>query len=226
MNEWIGLFGAAFTGLFPIVNPFAAAPVFLSITANNSEGRRNQQLRQACLYALTILVVTFLAGRWVFELFGISLPGIRIAGGVLVALVGLRMLYPRREALQTPEEEREALEKEDVSFSPLAMPLLAGPGAIAVMLTLTTQAERTAGRLAVLAGATAVIGISYLMLRASEVLVPLLGVNGVNAITKVMGFLLLCVGVQFLVTGVEDMVLDPVFLRQFREAWRQAGGAG
>jgi multiple antibiotic resistance protein len=97
---------------------------------------------------------------------------------------------------------------------------------MAVMLTLTTQAERTAGRLAVLAGATAVIGISYLMLRASEVLVPLLGVNGVNAITKVMGFLLLCVGVQFLVTGVEDMVLDPVFLRQFREAWRQAGGAG
>jgi multiple antibiotic resistance protein len=225
MNDWIGLFGATFTGLFPIVNPFAAAPVFLSITTGSSVARRNRQLRQGCLYALGILVVTFLGGRWVMDFFGISLPGIRIAGGVLVGLVGLRMLYPRREALQTPAEEEEASQKEDVAFTPLAMPLLAGPGAMAVVLTLTAQANRPAGRMVVLAGVVAVMALSYTVLRASEVVVPWLGVNGVNAITKVMGFLLLCVGVQFLVTGVEDLLLDPAFLRQFREAWRQAGGA-
>jgi multiple antibiotic resistance protein len=226
MNQWIGLFGAAFTGLFPIVNPFAAAPVFLSITAGNTVARRNRQLRRACLYALAILVVTFLAGRWVMDFFGISLPGIRIAGGVLVGLVGLRMLYPRREALQTPAEEEEASQKEDVAFSPLAMPLLAGPGAMAVVLTLTAQADRPAGQVAALVGIVTVMALSYSVLRASEVVVPWLGVNGVNAITKVMGFLLLCVGVQFLVTGVEDLLVDPAFLQRVREAWRQAAEAG
>ena len=127
--------------LLPLINPLAAAPTFLAITEGLTAERRHQQLRMACIYMVTILVSFLIGGTFIMGFFGISIPGLRIAGGLLVAGIGSGMLVaaPRDPAQQNRETEA-ARAKRDIAFSPLAMPMLSGPGAIAVTLGFTSLA--------------------------------------------------------------------------------------
>jgi multiple antibiotic resistance protein len=205
--------------LLPIINPLAAAPSFLAITEGDSPERRLAQLRRACLYMIGILVSFLIGGTFIMNFFGISIPGIRIAGGVLVAGIGSTMLLgaardPRREA----SAEAEARAKRDVSFSPLALPMLSGPGSIAVTVGFTSLASHWLDYVAITLGIIVVAVITYVVLRLAERTVVLIGVNGMNAMTKVMGFLILCIGVQFIVNGVLGIATDPAVVRAIRDA--------
>jgi multiple antibiotic resistance protein len=205
--------------LLPIINPLAAAPSFLAITEGDSPARRLAQLRRACLYMIGILVSFLIGGTFIMSFFGISIPGIRIAGGVLVAGIGSSMLLgaardPRRE----DPAEAEARAKRDVSFSPLALPMLSGPGSIAVTVGFTSLASHWLDYVAIILGIIVVAVITYVVLRLAERTVVLIGVNGMNAMTKVMGFLILCIGVQFIVNGVLGIATDPAVVRSIRDA--------
>jgi multiple antibiotic resistance protein len=129
----------AFIAILPVVNPFSAPPIFISITEGLTAEERRWQAQKASLYAFIILLVSLLAGTFILKFFSISLPAVQIAGGLLIARTGFLMLGPQKEHHQTPVEEQEAREKEDVSFIPLAMPLLSGPGAMAVMINLASR---------------------------------------------------------------------------------------
>ena len=132
-----------------------------------------------------------------------SAAGLRIAGGFLVAGIGSTMLLgaPRDPRRDDPAEA-EARAKRDVSFSPLALPMLSGPGSIAVTVGFTSLASHWLDYIAIILGILVVAIITYVVLRLAERTVLLVGVNGMNALTKVMGFLILCIGVQFIVNGV------------------------
>jgi multiple antibiotic resistance protein len=205
--------------LLPLINPLASAPTFLAITEGDSRERRLQQLQHACFYMVTILVSFLIGGTFIMSFFGISIPGLRIAGGLLVAGIGSTMLMgPARNRSPDDPAEAEARAKRDISFSPLAMPMLSGPGSIAVTIGFTSLATQWLDYVAIILGIIVVALITYGTLRLSERVVQLIGVNGMNAVSKVMGFLILCIGIQFVVNGVLGIVTDPAVVRAIRDA--------
>ncbi len=217
---------ASIAALLPIINPFSTAPLFLAITDGYSAKERAKQARKGVIYMVAILGSFLVGGSFIMNFFGLSLPGLRIAGGILVAGVGMRMLYPSDGNEQTKDEEEEAKQKRDISFTPLAMPSLSGPGAISVTIGLTSMASTWLSYVGIFIGILVVAGITYAVLRASTRLVGFMGVNGLHAMTKIMGFLILCVGVQFIVRGIHGVASDPELLQMLHDAWPGSRGVG
>jgi multiple antibiotic resistance protein len=212
-SSWVGV---AFITLLPIINPVSTAVLLLSISSHLSREERNRQVTRACIYMTVILVVFLLAGHFIMVAFGISIPGIRIAGGMVIGVLGFRMLFPDEGQLSR-EGKEEAQEKLDISFSPLAMPSLSGPGALAVVITMSSSIDVRHGIDKILAFAGVILAIlltaliSWLVLRGAGAMRRLLGVNGINSLSRIMGFLLICIGIQFIVNGVRDLSLDSSF---------------
>lgn len=191
--------------LLPIINPLASAPTFLAITEGDSHARRLQQLRMACIYMVAILVCFLIGGTFIMGFFGISIPGLRIAGGLMVTSIGWGLLVAAPRGADDEKHAREAARaKRDISFSPLAMPMLSGPGSIAVTLGFTSLSTHWVDYIAIILGILSVAAITYATLRLSGKIVTVIGVNGMNALSKIMGFLILCVGIQFVVNGLTD----------------------
>ncbi|HVU32397.1 MAG TPA: MarC family NAAT transporter [Opitutaceae bacterium] len=206
-------------GLIPVVNPLACAPTFLAITEGDTHERRLVQLRAGCGYMVAILVSFLVGGTFIMGFFGISIPGLRIAGGLLVAGIGSGLLLgPGRELPDTAVAQAEARAKRDVSFSPLGIPMLAGPGAIAVTIGFTSLAKEWVDYAAIIIGILVVAAIVYVVLRVADRVVQVVGVNTMNAVSKVMGFLILCIGIQFVVNGVLEIITDPSLLHAIRRA--------
>jgi len=208
------IFLGTVVGLLPIINPLASAPTFLAITEGDDDRRRAEQARKGCLYMVAILISTLIGGTVIMNFFGISIPGLRIAGGIMMTGIGLGMLTPRRsDADQITQEHEAARLKVDISFSPLAMPMLSGPGSIAVTIGFTSLATGWVEYLAIIAGIVCVAFVTYIVLRLSGKIAGLIGPVGLNAMTKIMGFLIMCIGVQFVVNGVLAIATDPELLR-------------
>jgi multiple antibiotic resistance protein len=191
--------------LLPIVNPFAAAPMVVTMTASLAEHERRDQVRRACVYMFCILVAFLVAGGLIMQFLGISIPGLRVAGGLVIAAVGFRMLF-----LPQPRTAYgEPAPKPDISFTPLAIPSLAGPGSIAVVIGMSTTAQ--ANDYVILRHAMIAIGIAltalicYFVLRAATGLARFLGPSGMSGMTGIMGFLLVCIGVQFVINGITNL---------------------
>lgn len=218
MHFWELILGTVIA-LLPLINPLAATPAFLAITEGDSEERRREQALKGCIYMVGILVAFLIGGTFIMNFFGLSLPGMRIAGGLLVAGIGLSMLSPpARRAGPDDQETAAARAKRDISFTPLAMPTLSGPGSIAVTLGFSSLARGPLDYGAIILGILFVAGVTYTALRLSGRIVQVIGVNGMSALTRIMGFLLLCVGVQFVVNGVTGIATDPILLRSIRDA--------
>jgi multiple antibiotic resistance protein len=204
--------------LLPLINPLASAPTFLAITEGDSRARRLEQLRMACIYMVVILVSFLVGGTFIMGFFGLSIPGLRIAGGLLVAGIGSGMLTAAPSEPEINDAAHQAARaKRDVSFSPLAMPMLSGPGAIAVTVGFTSLATNWLDYAAIILGILIVAVTTYITLGLSERVVRLIGVNGMSALSKVMGFIILCIGIQFVVNGVLGIATDPAFLHGIRD---------
>ncbi len=193
----------AFGSLFSIVDPFAAVPVFLALTAKEPELERRRIARRASLTAFAILSVFAIAGSWVFSFFGITIPAFRIAGGVLLFGVALEMVKAQESSTRSTREEVEE-EHHDVSIVPMGMPLLSGPGSIAAVMVLAARCTSFSERL-VLHGVILVIAITcWLVLRSAGYVAGALGKTGLNVLSRMMGLLLAAVAVQFVLDGVHE----------------------
>jgi multiple antibiotic resistance protein len=224
LEEILILIGATIATLLPIANPFSTAPVFATLSKRFSVKRRKQQARMAAINMSIVLLVTLFAGALILTFFGITVPVMRIAGGILIARVGLGMSNPEPEEIVSDESKREARQMDDISFTPIAMPLLSGPGSIAVTISMATHADRVSEYLAVAIGIICVAAISLVILRLAEPVVEFLGVTGMNALTRVMGFLLICIGVQFVLTGLLEGITSGEAMGAIIDAIRQASG--
>lgn len=215
---------ATVVALLPIINPFSTAPMFLAITEGDTPIERHAQARRSVIYMVCILLAFLLGGTFIMKSFGLSLPGLRIAGGIVVAGLGMGMLQSRGEDGQTNAERQESRAKRDVSFTPLAMPILAGPGAISVVIGFASIADGLTDYVSITMGILLVAALIYVTMRLASRLVKLLGVTGLNAMTKIMGFLILCVGVQFVVNGVVQVATAPELIEAVLKVLeRQAG---
>lgn len=200
-------------GLLPIMNPLTTIPLFMALTKNMSQDTRRLQARKACIYAFSILAAFLLLGNGIISLFGISLPGIRIAGGIIIMILALRMIFSGDDTSSAVDAEPAEIKKAnlDYSFSPLAIPSLAGPGSIAVTMSFGSEIPSShlfVGHMVVIVGIAITIGFAYSALSAAPWIEKALGDHGMQAVTKIMGFLLTCVAVQFLASGIRDFYVD------------------
>ncbi|MCC6681495.1 MAG: NAAT family transporter [Phycisphaeraceae bacterium] len=185
-----------------VVDPVGALPAYLVMTAGDDPAKRRRMALRAALTATIIMAVFAAAGTWLFNLFGLSMPAFQIAGGAILFLVAMDMIRARRSTQESPPEVDEGIEKDDVAITPLAVPMLSGPAALAVVATLSAQADDWS-RSAALYGAIVVTGLTcYLTLRAAEPLFKLLGRAGVAVFSRVLGILLAGISVQFILDGL------------------------
>lgn len=209
MENWHD-FVTIFIALFVITDPFGNVGIFLSITEGDDLATQRKQARKAAIYVFLLLFVFFVAGTYIMQFFGITLDAIRIGGGLIVAGVGFGLMRPKKESTHAGEEREESQAKEDVSFTPLAMPLLAGPGALAVVIAASAKAggfhwgSYTAISLAIFATAL----VNWFCLHEARVVLKVLGKNGMGAITRIMGFLLICIAVEMVIVGSHGVLLD------------------
>ncbi len=206
--DLFNFFLGSFTTLFSIINPLGAMPVFLALTANDSASRRLLMARKASIYMCLILVFFLVAGNFVMNFFGISLESIRIAGGLVVLHSGFHLLNGREKGNLSKKTKLEAIEKPDISLTPLALPLLSGPGSIAATITMASQTreESFLYDLVIIVTICCIGLIAFLTLSLSQRLSPVLGRSGLEAITKIMGFIAMTVGVQFILIGMKAFI--------------------
>ena len=193
-----------FTSVLFIVDPIAAVPSYLVITQLETPLERRRTARRACV-TMTLLLIFFAAtGTLLFRTFGITLAAFRTAGGLILWFVAIDMLRGERRTQEGREELEEGEAKEDVAFTPLAIPMLAGPGAISTVIVIAGQA-RGLGDSLVVYGAIVLTGaISYFTLRLGEPLLIRLGKTGIRVVTRIMGLILAAVAVQFVFSGVKE----------------------
>lgn len=198
---------ATFTALFTVVNPFGAMPVFLTLTQDDPPSDQRQQAFRACIYMALILIVFFLAGQYVLNFFGIRIHDVRIAGGLMILKAGFELLSSKahRGKKVSKGVVKESLHKEDISFTPLAMPMLSGPGAIAVSIGMYSSSLSFTGIGFILLSILLVAAFSFLILVFSQTLLRVMGKAGLSALSRIMGFIVLSIGVNFIVSGIQAL---------------------
>lgn len=193
-----------FTSVLFIVDPIAVVPTYLVITRDETPEQRRRTATRACIAAALLLIGFGLAGRLLFSVLGITLPAFRLAGGFILGLVAMDMLRAQRSTQESAPEIAEGTAKEDVALTPLAMPMLAGPGAISTIMVLAGQATTISQSLAVYGSIILTAFASWLTLRIGERLMARVGQTGIRVMTRIMGLLLAAVAAQFILTGLRE----------------------
>ena len=196
--------------LITITNPPSKIPLFISLTQGMSEERKHQQAKWAYIYAAAIMLVSLVGGNVLLAFFGISYGAMRIAGGLVVAAIGYQMLFGGNTPNKAPIVRRD---REDYAFFPIAMPGIAGPGTIAVVIGFSTEIAELTDYIDITIAfawtALAIIcatGTSWFVMRYSDVISNRLGPSGTLVLGKLMGFLLICIGVQFVGSGIRTFI--------------------
>ena len=200
----------AASSLFVIVDPLAAVPAFLAMTPTDTPEQRIKMARLACWVAAGVLLAFAIAGKWVFRFLGITMPAFQLAASIVLLLVALDMLRAQRSRVQeTSEETAAGTEKTDIAVTPLAIPMLAGPGAISTAVLLQNQAAGLGQRVALYLCIGAVCLASYVILRISARSARWLSPIAMSITVRIMGLLLAAVAMQFMLNA----------LRQLNPAW-------
>jgi len=197
----------AFVTMFVVIDPIGLAPLFVALTQGVPERQRRAIALRACAIGMGILIVFALFGEAVLAFIGISMPAFRVAGGILLFLTALDMLFERRTKRR--EDQSEEAEYDDPSVFPLAIPLIAGPGAIASVILLTGQKPGVEGLALVLAITALVLGVVMILFLASGLLERALGKTGITVVTRLLGMLLAALSVQFVLDGLRNFGLMP-----------------
>jgi multiple antibiotic resistance protein len=201
--EYVLLAGSS---LFVIIDPLALVPVFLAMTPHDTPAQRARTAKLACALAAGVLVVFALVGQRIFSILGISLPAFQMAGSVILLLIALDMLRAHpSETRETPEEKAAGAAKDDIAITPLAVPLLAGPGAISNVIILETKAQHVSQHVALYACILAVCAAAYLILRVSAQGARLINPIAMKITTRLMGLLLAAIAFQFLINALKAL---------------------
>lgn len=198
------------SSFFVILNPLAVAPAFLAITPNDSPDTRVRMARTACLVATGVLLTFALLGNYLFRMLGLTLPAIQIAGSIVLMMISLDMLRAQRSKVQqTPEEMSAGAAMDDVAVTPLAVPMLAGPGSISTAMILLNQAEDWRHRLVLCLGILIVLASTYGFLKLAAHGARWLNPITLRLMTRLMGLILAAVSVQFAINALRTLGLIP-----------------
>ncbi|NMO19345.1 NAAT family transporter [Pyxidicoccus fallax] len=208
MTAYLTQFLVSLSAIFFVVDPIGVVPLFLAMTAGDSQEKIRRTAMRACLVACGMMLFFAIFGGVIFKVFGVSLGAFRVAGGILLLITALDMLRARpSETRTTPTEEQEGVVKEDVAIVPLAIPLLSGPGAIATAMVLMARGgQKLTLAIPVLAAIILTFVASYFILRASGMIQRVLRQSGVAIVERVMGLILAAIAVQFIADGGKELL--------------------
>jgi multiple antibiotic resistance protein len=199
----------ATSSLFVIIDPLATVPAFLAMTPTDTPEQRIKMARLACCVSAGVLIVFALAGKYIFKFLGITMPAFQIAASIILLLVALDMLRAQRSRVhETSEETAAGVEKTDIAIAPLAIPMLAGPGAISTAILLHNQATNVSQRAALYVSILLVCLASYLILRLSAQGAKWLSPIAMNLTVRIMGLMLSAVAIQFMVNALKQLKAD------------------
>jgi multiple antibiotic resistance protein len=193
-----------FGALFAVLNPFATLPPFLAMTSQNDATERRRMARRACSVACGVLVVFALSGLTLLEFFGVSVAAFRIAGGLVLIRVAFDLLQGSRTLKISPEERREGSEKDDISITPLGVPILCGPATITTAILLSGEAVSLLQTGVLVLIIAAIYAGIFLLLRLAADHSALLGETSIRISSRLMGLILVALAVQFVIDGIED----------------------
>ncbi|MCL4140807.1 UNVERIFIED_CONTAM: hypothetical protein GTU68_015539 [Idotea baltica] len=195
-----------FVGLLAIMNPFGAIPLFISMTADENNTQRNKTINLVAMAVGIILLVSLVLGDLVLQIFGITIDSFRVGGGILILLMAIAMLHAKTSPIkQTDEEADESIEKESVAIVPLAMPLLAGPGAISTIILATHKSSSFSHYLIVSFGIAILSLVVWAVLRLSPIIEKYISATGINILTRIMGLILAAIAVEFIANGIKGL---------------------
>lgn len=203
MLDFLHSIAVAFIAMFPIINPVGHAPMFYGMASDETPAHRRRMAAKIGLYVFLILAITLLFGNLLLRFFDVTIDDLRIAGGLLVAHSGWGMIG--NQSRVTPQENAAAEAKEDISLTPMAMPILAGPGAMSLALGLAVYGRTVPHYAGYLAGFAAIGVLTWLSFRWSDAMVRVLSVNAVGALNRVLGLFILAIGVNMITRGVQDV---------------------
>jgi len=194
----------SFAALFIIVDPIGNIPLFMPLLDRFRERDRKAMIRMAVLIAAITLIILTLTGNLIFKILGIEMYSFRIAGGILLLIISIEMLFGRKSRTASSEEDLTLGKKVDVAVTPLAIPLLTGPGAITTGIVLIDSARTMLSKVVVLLDIVLVFLLSYIILSRSSLVYKILGKTGTKVLVRIMGLMLSAISVQFIISGISD----------------------
>ncbi len=200
----LGFWFMVFAALFSVVNPFGTLPVFISITQYDSKQERNRTAFRASLFMIIILVVFFLVGTYIMNFFGISIASLKITGGIIIGSSGFALLtgnFSKHKGMNK-KVEADAIAKDDSSISPLAIPMLAGPGAISLLISYSKEYPSWEYYLLITSTILVTGFLTYLILRSAQVINKRLGATGLSSLSRLIGFIVIAIGVEYIISAV------------------------
>jgi multiple antibiotic resistance protein len=200
----MSLFLIALAAIFSVINPLGTVPIFVSLTKEKSRKEINKIAFSTAINVFIILLISFFLGKFILVFFGISLSSLKIAGGLIIASSGFALLTGKFSQHKGMSEKvkSDVMEQDDVSLTPLAIPMLAGPGTISLLITYHQEYTQVLER-GILTGAILIISILiYFILRSSQLIVKALGSSGINALSRIIGFIVIAIGVEYILSTV------------------------
>ncbi len=195
-----------FIGLLAIINPFGVIPIFISMTTDQNSAQRSKTINMVAVGVIIILLVALFFGELVLDFFGITIASFRVGGGILILLMAIAMLHAKTSYIrQTEEEADESIEKESVAIVPLAMPLLAGPGAISTVILMAHKSSGVAHYMVIALGIMLLGLVVWGVLRLSPWIATRIGATGINIFTRIMGLILAAIAVEFIANGIQGL---------------------
>ena len=199
----ITLFFTTLISLFSLINPLSAIPVLISLTSNYPREMLKRIIQKTAFYVFCICLVSFTFGVFILDFFGITIHALQLAGAIIISRSGFLLLNSQhKNDIQGPVKE-ESIKKEDISFSPLAMPLLAGPGSISLLINLSILSKDWKSNSVIISAILVVCLLIFFILYAAPKVLKYLGQGGLRSMSKIMGFIVLALGIQMGVTSIK-----------------------
>jgi multiple antibiotic resistance protein len=203
------LFFLVVTSVFSVMNPLGTVPVFVGLTQSETKKERNKTSLFTAINAFVILLISFFIGHYILLFFGISLDSLKIAGGLIIASSGFALLtgsFNKHKGMEESTIKSEMKTRQSVSLTPLAIPMLAGPGTISLLISLQKQHTQFQEQLIIIGAIFIVCLLTYFLLKESHYIVKLLGASGLNAISRIIGFIVIAIGIEYISSSVIKIV--------------------
>lgn len=203
------LFISVFAALFSVLNPLGTVPVFVGLTKDDTKHNRDKTSLWTSVNVCIILLISFFAGKYVLNFFGISINSLRVAGGLIIATSGFALLtgsFTKHKGMKKASVQADLETRSEVSLTPLAIPMLAGPGSISLLITYNQTFDQKDEQLVSVCAIIAVCLSIYLILRTSHFIVKALGASGINAISRIIGFIVIAIGVEYVSSAVQEIL--------------------
>lgn len=201
----MNLFLISLGALFSVINPLGTLPMFIGLTKDKTKKQISTIALFSTLNTMCILLTAFFLGKYILILFGISIESLKIAGGLIIASSGFALLtgkFSEHKGMKKKKVQDDAYTRSDISLTPIAIPMLAGPGSISLLITYNQKYETYIDKIAVIGSVVSVCIITFLLLRSSKYIINCLGASGINALSRIIGFIVISIGIEHILSTV------------------------